>query len=216
MRPPRPVPETADAAIPSSAIILRAAGSAVAPSPSRCGVAADAAGRAGVALASGVAGAIVVEDAAAPAVDDAAALPSVSMTAITSFDVTVEPSGRVISVSTPSPGAGSSSTTLSVSMSIRFSSRLTGSPAFLCQLTSVASATDSGNWGTLTSILIGPRSLSPVSEVELSPAGAHEALQHRGHSSRDHHLAGFERRRERLLDQLLLLGLMLRRIADRR
>src|SRR4029453_9573785 len=82
------------------------------------------------------------------------ALPSVSMTAMTSFDVTVEPSGRVISTSTPSPGDGNSSTTLSVSTSIRFSSRLTGSPAFLCQLTSVASVTDSGSCGTLTSILM--------------------------------------------------------------
>ena len=45
-----------------------------------------------------------------------------------------------------------SSTTLSVSMSIRFSSRLTASPSFLCQVTSVASETDSDSCGTLTSI----------------------------------------------------------------
>jgi hypothetical protein len=78
----------------------------------------------------------------------------VSITAITSLDVTVDPSGLVISASTPSEGAGSSSTTLSVSTSIRFSSRATASPGFLCQLTSVASATDSGSCGTLTSILM--------------------------------------------------------------
>ncbi len=74
------------------------------------------------------------------------------MTAITSFDVTVDPSAFTISTSTPSPGAGSSSTTLSVSTSIRFSSRATASPGFLCQLTSVASATDSGSCGTFTSM----------------------------------------------------------------
>ena len=58
-----------------------------------------------------------------------------------------------ISLMTPSAGAGTSSTTLSVSRSTRFSSRRTASPAFLCQATSVASATDSGNCGTLTSML---------------------------------------------------------------
>src|SRR5262249_61364837 len=42
-------------------------------------------------------------------------------------------------------------TTLSVSMSIRFSSRLTASPSFLCQASSVASETDSESCGTLTS-----------------------------------------------------------------
>ncbi len=82
----------------------------------------------------------------------AAPFASVSMIAITSFDVTVEPSGFTSSTSTPSPGAGSSSTTLSVSTSIRFSSRATASPGFLCQLTSVASATDSGSCGTFTSM----------------------------------------------------------------
>ena len=58
-----------------------------------------------------------------------------------------------IFTSTPSAGAGSSSTTLSVSMSIRFSSRLTVSPSFLCQASSVASATDSESCGTLTSMI---------------------------------------------------------------
>ena len=74
----------------------------------------------------------------------AAPLASVSMTAMTSFDVTVAPSGFTSSTMTPSAGAGNSSTTLSVSTSIRFSSRATPSPGFLCQLTSVASVTDSG------------------------------------------------------------------------
>ena len=62
---------------------------------------------------------------------------------------TVPPSGLMILTSTPDCGAGVSSTTLSVSMSTRFSSRFTYSPAFLCQLTSVASATDSDSCGHL-------------------------------------------------------------------
>ena len=61
----------------------------------------------------------------------AAAFASVSMTAITSWPATVEPSPFRISTSTPRPGAGSSSTTLSVSTSIRFSSRATASPGLL-------------------------------------------------------------------------------------
>ena len=67
--------------------------------------------------------------------------------------VTTAPSAATICLMMPSAGAGTSSTTLSVSRSTRFSSRRTGSPAFLCQATSVASATDSGNCGTLTSML---------------------------------------------------------------
>ena len=64
---------------------------------------------------------------------------------------TVLPSPLTISTITPAPGAGSSSTTLSVSMSIRFSSRATASPTFLCHCSRVASATDSDSCGTFTS-----------------------------------------------------------------
>jgi len=39
-------------------------------------------------------------------------------------------------------------------MSIRFSSRETGSPSFLCQSSSVASATYSDSCGTFTSMII--------------------------------------------------------------
>src|SRR5690606_17272475 len=61
-----------------------------------------------------------------------------------------------------------SSTTLSVSRSTRFSSRRTGSPGFLCQLTRVASVTDSGSCGTLTSMLtVPPRRSSPLRERRL-------------------------------------------------
>src|SRR6188768_99163 len=56
------------------------------------------------------------------------------------------------SLSTPVTGAGTSSTTLSVSRSARFSSRVTAWPTCLCQVTSVASATDSGSCGTLISM----------------------------------------------------------------
>ncbi len=68
--------------------------------------------------------------------------------------VTVLPVSNLISFSTPSIGEGTSNTTLSVSRSTRFSSRLTASPAFLCQLAMVASETDSGSTGTLTSVAI--------------------------------------------------------------
>ena len=141
-RPPRPVPSTLEGWTPWSAIILRAAGITVTLAP---GVAA--------ACGAGAGGATGLVWTGAAAVF--AAVASESITAITSLDVTVEPSGFTSSTSTPSPGAGSSSTTLSVSTSIRFSSRFTASPGFLCQFTSVASATDSGNWGTFTSIRIG-------------------------------------------------------------
>jgi hypothetical protein len=63
-------------------------------------------------------------------------------------------------------GAGSSSTTLSVSMSIRFWSRATASPSLTCQADSVASATDSDSWGTLTSmIMISPLFLDAEGSV---------------------------------------------------
>src|SRR5689334_9842468 len=124
-----------------------------------------------------------------------AAATSVSMIAITSPLVTDSPSFLMSLAITPSAGAGSSSTTLSVSMSIRFSSRFTASPAFLCQLTSVASATDSGSCGTLTSTLIAPPS---------------------GLSACDQHFAASQRRGECILDELLLLGRVLRGVANRR
>src|SRR5699024_6484195 len=69
--------------------------------------------------------------------------------------VPVSPPSALISLSTPSAGAGTSSTTLSVSRSTRFSSRSIASPGFLCHLAMVASETDSGRLGTLTSTLMG-------------------------------------------------------------
>src|SRR5436190_12821083 len=160
IRPPRPVPETSPASIFCSAIILRAAGSAVGV-PDEAGTPMGA----GDDVVDGAEGALFADwgwlAAAGTAwlvdwaeivdsvglLPDAVAvsspLPSVSITAMTSDAITVAPSGLRISSSTPALGAGSSSTTLSVSMSIRFSSRLTDCPTCLCQWTSVASATDS-------------------------------------------------------------------------
>ncbi len=154
MRPPRPVPATSAAPRFCSAIILRAAGS-TAPGAAVDFAAADAFPGAGAGFAVEVAAGAAVGAGVAPATPAwAVACAPVSSTAMTSCAVTVEPSPRRISVSTPESGAGNSSTTLSVSMSTRFSSRLTASPAFLCQLTSVASVIDSGSTGTLTSISI--------------------------------------------------------------
>src|SRR5439155_17984478 len=120
---------------------------------------------------------------------------SVSMTAMTSCAPTVAPSDLRISVTIPEAGAGNSSTILSVSTSTRFSSRLTASPAFLCQLTSVASVIDSGRTGTLTSMSI--------------------SLPRLRRSVRRHHLARRKLFCERFGDELLLLRQMLRLIANR-
>jgi hypothetical protein len=90
----------------------------------------------------------------------------VSIWAMTSPEPTESRAFFRILTSTPSAGDGSSSTTLSVSMSIRFSSRETFSPSFLCQSRSVASATDSDNCGTFTSTIID------FSRFSFSPASA--------------------------------------------
>ena len=148
IRPPRPVPSTPAGSTARSAIILRAAGKRGrgrrAPEARRRQV--RRSGRCAVAAVAVADGRRRGEPRTAPR---SRPWPSLSMTAITSWPVTVAPSPCRISTSTPACGAGSSSTTLSVSTSTRFSSRATLSPSFLCQLTSVASATDSGNCGTL-------------------------------------------------------------------
>ena len=108
----------------------------------------EAAGAAGAALAATVSAA----GAALAAGGAAAATPPSSMIASNCWLVTVAPSANLISLSTPSTGDGTSNTTLSVSRSSRFSSRLSASPAFLCQVAMVARDTDSGRTGTLTSV----------------------------------------------------------------
>jgi len=90
-------------------------------------------------------------EASFPAVFFVAGLPSSTMARMSSASTT-SPSLARISVSTPSAGAGTSSTTLSVSRSSRFSSLCTGSPSFLCQVSTVASVTDSGRVGTRISM----------------------------------------------------------------
>src|SRR5690349_3257008 len=79
IRPPRPVPATLDGSTPCSAIILRAAGSAVTVDAAG-GVDAADAGRAGAAVGGGA-------EAGGDAASAAPAFASVSITAITSFDV---------------------------------------------------------------------------------------------------------------------------------
>src|SRR5579862_3015103 len=123
--------------------------------------------------------------------------PSVSMVAITSPATTVLLSPFLTLTSTPSAGAGNSSTTLSVSMSIRFSSRFTASPCFLCQASSVASETDSESCGTLTSISI----------FFLFPSLSAQAL-HRQHEI-------VRQRREGRIYQLLLLLVVQRQVTGR-
>src|SRR5438552_2640777 len=184
MRQPRPVPATSPGVRFCSAISLRAAGNAPAAA---CGAAVTAGADATAGVAAG---------AAAAASPGAAPFASVSMTAMTSCAPTVAPSDLRISVTIPEAGAGNSSTILSVSTSTRFASRLTASPAFLCQLTSVASVIDSGRTGTLTSMSI--------------------SLPRLRRSMRRHHLARCELCCERFGDQLLLLREMLGRVADRR
>ncbi len=68
-------------------------------------------------------------------------------------DVTVLPSLTIILLNTPSCGAGISRMTLSVSSSAITSSRFTCSPSCLHQVVSVPSVTDSGNTGTVISII---------------------------------------------------------------
>src|SRR5450830_777928 len=138
-RPSLPVPATSVADIEFSASILAAAGMAMSPLPAGDAVSAVGTGAFGVATDLTSSGLTWAEA-------------SVSMMAMTSPATTVEPSPLMIWTMVPAAGAGSSRTTLSVSISIRFSSRATGSPTFLCHASMVASATDSDSWGTLTSI----------------------------------------------------------------
>src|SRR5438309_3162703 len=189
-RPPRPLPAMAPVSMPFSSAIFLAAGMA--------GAGADAgftATGAGAAFACTGAGALA-----------AAALPSVSMVAMISPALTVPPPALMIFARTPSAGAGSSRTTLSVSMSIRFSSRLTGSPTFLCHASSVASATDSESSGTFTSMSMPLSSRYFRIQLRLArrPAGAldraDEIVRHR---------------LERSVDQLLLLLVVQGSIAYR-
>ncbi len=131
---------------------------------------------------------------------------SVSICAMTSLLATVLPSPLTIFTSTPDSGAGVSSTTLSVSMSTRFSSRLTYSPAFLCQVSSVASATDSESCGTFTSISIGHSVSERICSIFL-PGRQRPRLQP---GLAPLAVAG---QRERLVDQFFLLLVVQRLVA---
>ncbi len=152
--PRRPVPSTWAGSTPSVSAENRAPGGSEAVSPAALGASALAAFGASAALGASFFSSLaagLASSAAGLAGAASAAAPS-SITARTCEEVTVSPSWNLISLSTPSTGEGTSRTTLSVSRSTRFSSRLTASPAFLCQLAMVASETDSGSAGTLTSV----------------------------------------------------------------
>ena len=90
--------------------------------------------------------------AAAAATGAATATAPATNLAIACSAKTVAPSSKRISDRTPALGATTSSTTLSVSISTRFWSCSTASPTFTCHVAIVASATDSGNTGTLISV----------------------------------------------------------------
>src|SRR5574337_379264 len=145
-RPSRPVPVTLAGSMSCSVATRRPAGerSSAPPGALLSAFGCPALAGAGV-LASGF------DASCGASLAGAAAAPS-SMIAMTCSPFTVSPTSCLISFSTPSTGEGTSSTTLSVSRSTRFSSRATASPAFLCQLAMVASETDSGRTGTLSSM----------------------------------------------------------------
>src|SRR5512146_896330 len=132
-RPWRPLPCRLAASTSCACASLRADGE-------------TAAGWAGALTRSGAGAATVAATGRATA--------AVSIWAMTSPLVTFVPSALMIFARTPLSTAGSSSTTLSVSMSIRFSPSATASPTFLCQVSSVASETDSESCGTLTSTML--------------------------------------------------------------
>src|SRR6266852_5580883 len=187
-RPPRPLPAMAAVSMPFSSASFRADG--MAGAALGAGLGAGAGAGAAFACACTAAGAAAL------------AFPSVSRVAMTSSAFTVLPSPLMMLASTPSAGAGSSSTTLSVSMSIKFSSRLTASPTFLCHASKVASATDSESCGTLISMsmlfLLGfLASRRPVGSLD----GANQIVRHRP---------------ERRVDQFLLLLVVQGSITHRR
>src|SRR4051794_12283966 len=149
MRPSRPVAGIFAGSSCFSSTMRRTDGASLSP-----WFDAGAVGAVGFAVAGAAAAAGLATGAAV------AGAPS-SSTASTWPLVTEVPATIRSSFNTPFTGAGTSSTTLSVSRSARFSSRDTDCPACLCQVTSVASATDSGSWGTLISMaMMFPHDLS--------------------------------------------------------
>ncbi len=137
MRPPRPVPLIFEGSKLCSVTSRRTAGLSSSVS---CWTAASSP------FAS-------ADSAACSSSDSSATAPASSIPRISSA-VTVSPASLSMLFRTPSVGAGTSRTTLSVSRSTRFSSRRTLSPGCLCHVATTASETDSGNTGTLISVLI--------------------------------------------------------------
>ena len=176
MRPSLPLPLISAAFRSFSAISFLAAGLATAsasPSSASASPPASLSGALSLSLSSsllssfsGFSSAAASASASSVSSPPASPVAPSSMTASTSPACTVSPASTLISTSLPAATAGTSSTTLSVSRSSRFSSRSTASPCFFCHSPTVASLTDSGSSGTLTSVamLLVPDSCRDVFE----------------------------------------------------
>src|SRR5664280_2646863 len=187
IRPPRPVPVTADGSMPCSLSSLRTTGDSTSPAPvvdapsavgavtggrgAGCAGCAGCAGGAGCAagcaagatessLGSSCNGA--AEPASTGAVPDPASPPATDpsppMTARVTPTSTVSPSSTRMEVSTPAAGDGTSESTLSVDTSNRGSSLATVSPTAFSHLVMVPSVTVSPSWGIVTSGKVQPSS----------------------------------------------------------
>ena len=160
-RPSLPVPSTAAAARPNSALRRRTAGETGAAGAAGLGggAAAEGAGACSAACGRGFSASTAIGLAADRSssrlvgTDLAASGPS-AIWPSSAPTATVSPSRTATSDKTPAAGAGTSIVTLSVSSSTSGSSALTASPAFLNQRPIVASVTDSPRVGTRISIMM--------------------------------------------------------------
>ena len=143
IRPPSPVPATADRSTSCSAASRRTTGDNRA-----LGAAGPGAGPAVPAGDGSAAG----EGRSAGTAGAATASPAAPITATTELTGTVSPARARICSSTPPTGAGTSASTLSVDISNSGSSRSTVSPTRLVQRTIVPSAIDSPICGISTSV----------------------------------------------------------------
>src|SRR5664279_2843676 len=181
IRPPRPVPVTADGSMPCSLSSLRTTGDSTSPAPvadapSAVGAVTGGRGAGADGCAAGCADAcaagatesslgsagIGADPASAGAVPDPASPPATDpsppMTARVTPTSTVSPSSTRMEVSTPAAGDGTSESTLSVDTSNRGSSLATVSPTALSHLVMVPSVTVSPSWGIVTSGKVQPPS----------------------------------------------------------
>src|SRR5664280_3219510 len=173
IRPPRPVPVTADGSMPCSLSSLRTTGDSTSPAPvadaptadgaGTCGRGAGAAGRVARAPESSAGSSGNGVDSTLTGVSPDPASPPVAgtsppMTARVTPTSTVSPSSTRMAVSTPSAGDGTSESTLSVDTSNRGSSLATVSPTAFSHVVMVPSVTVSPSWGIVTSGKVQPPS----------------------------------------------------------